>query len=263
MRKINIIVMVLFFTLAIFSVANFCLAEDSVTITTYYPSPYGSYNELTTASNTYLATDEGNVGIGTSEPAAKLHVNGSFYLYGGSGDAQEEGDLDMSDAMLISQYVAGTRTFTASQYAKADINGDGRVNMLDADLINNYSGGTITLDQAHHSVGKYKSDSIINVRYDGNVGIGTANPRAKLDVYGNLVVKDTAGTPSGAQAGGDIYLGSTGQWLSGAIGGWKEIIIPLGATTIEYTWEDDYHYVEFGIFYFDAFKYQPHKVREK
>ena len=48
--------------------------SDSLTITTYYPSPYGDYNQLTTHNNTNLATDGGRVGIGTSGPGAKLQV---------------------------------------------------------------------------------------------------------------------------------------------------------------------------------------------
>lgn len=43
-------------------------------IDTYYPAPYGAYNELTTASKTLLATEGGNVGIGTTSPQAKLDV---------------------------------------------------------------------------------------------------------------------------------------------------------------------------------------------
>lgn len=49
-------------------------AEESITITTYYPSPYGSYNRLTTAGDTYLATASGSVGIGTSSSRAKLDI---------------------------------------------------------------------------------------------------------------------------------------------------------------------------------------------
>lgn len=44
--------------------SQFCQAE-TITITTYYPAPYGAYNELTTTGNTYLARDSGKVGIGT------------------------------------------------------------------------------------------------------------------------------------------------------------------------------------------------------
>jgi hypothetical protein len=50
--------------------------EEHITIATYYPSPYGSYRELNTYSNTYLARASGNVGVGTSNPTAKLEVKG-------------------------------------------------------------------------------------------------------------------------------------------------------------------------------------------
>ncbi|MDP3732815.1 MAG: tail fiber domain-containing protein [Candidatus Omnitrophota bacterium] len=76
MRKnITVIRITLFFTFALFSLAF--SQEESFTITTYYPSPYGSYNELTTTGNTYLAiTSGGSVGIGTAIPGYKLHVIG-------------------------------------------------------------------------------------------------------------------------------------------------------------------------------------------
>jgi hypothetical protein len=50
------------------------LAED-VTITTFYPSPFGDYDELTTKGKTTLAADStANVGIGTTAPDAKLDI---------------------------------------------------------------------------------------------------------------------------------------------------------------------------------------------
>ena len=68
--------------LAVVFIFIFCLflsgsaqsQSDSLTITTYYPSPYGDYNQLTTHNNTNLATDGGSVGIGTTGPAYKLDV---------------------------------------------------------------------------------------------------------------------------------------------------------------------------------------------
>lgn len=65
-------------------------ADETISVTTYYPSPYGNYRTLasrqmkigvnysgsgvTTADNNLLV--EGNVGIGTTTPQQKLDVNG-------------------------------------------------------------------------------------------------------------------------------------------------------------------------------------------
>ena len=50
------------------------------------PSGWGSRNApsygLSTYGGAWLATDTGSVGIGTTSPSYKLHVNGSFYASG-------------------------------------------------------------------------------------------------------------------------------------------------------------------------------------
>jgi hypothetical protein len=58
-------------------------AQETLTITTYYPSPYGSYNELKVASNTYLAYSSGSVGI----PAGSHTVE--LVLVAGNADAND------------------------------------------------------------------------------------------------------------------------------------------------------------------------------
>lgn len=54
------------------------IGSESLTLTTYYPAPYGGYVSLLTTSQTLLARDGGNVGIGTANPAMKLHVAGDL-----------------------------------------------------------------------------------------------------------------------------------------------------------------------------------------
>ena len=62
------------FALTIFEAIVPANAED-VKITTYYPSPYGAYKELSTTGDTNLATDPAaKVGIGTLTPSTRLVV---------------------------------------------------------------------------------------------------------------------------------------------------------------------------------------------
>jgi hypothetical protein len=58
---------VLFLSLSTF--LNFCQAEEQIAITTYYPSPFGSYNTL------YVTN---SIGIGTTNPQASLDVDGDI-----------------------------------------------------------------------------------------------------------------------------------------------------------------------------------------
>ncbi|MBI4596787.1 MAG: hypothetical protein HY737_00105 [Candidatus Omnitrophica bacterium] len=59
--------------------AGYVIAEE-ITLTTYYPSPRGVYQELRSTSSSYFATGGGNVGIGTDAPQATLDVNGGIRL---------------------------------------------------------------------------------------------------------------------------------------------------------------------------------------
>lgn len=71
-RKVLNITMVLCgYIFLIFKYVN----TENLTITTYYPSPYGAYVSLLTTGDTYLARNSGGVGIGlVNRLSAKLDV---------------------------------------------------------------------------------------------------------------------------------------------------------------------------------------------
>jgi len=79
----------------------YAIAAD-LTMTTYYPTPYGSYRELRTLNNTFLAVNAGNVGIGLTTPTAKLHVQGNVNILGRiriQGGSPAAGRVLTSDAV--------------------------------------------------------------------------------------------------------------------------------------------------------------------
>jgi len=64
------------------------LGSETMTMTTYYPAPFGAYAGLLTTGgasggpvvHTVLVRDQGNVGIGTATPASKLSVAGGVQI---------------------------------------------------------------------------------------------------------------------------------------------------------------------------------------
>lgn len=63
--------------------AGYTAYAESITVSTYYPSPYGSYQKLDTTSDTHLATGSGGLMIGsTANTTSKLEVRGATTLVG-------------------------------------------------------------------------------------------------------------------------------------------------------------------------------------
>jgi hypothetical protein len=106
-----------------------------------------------------LQPDGGNVGIGTTSPAAKLHVAGTQYI---SGDLRIGSSFGATNQTSIfkDQGSAGLGIFTWGDTAPVVIGGG-------------------------HVIIRSESGANRNLYVTGNVGIGTTGPSYKLDVVGD------------------------------------------------------------------------------
>lgn len=149
------------FLLAVFSLAWHprSLGAEILTMTTYYPAPYGGYASLLTTNQTLLARDSGSVGIGTASPAGKLDVSNVFYTQAGKIIVRPQG---------------------GSAGGEIQLEGGG----YNSWGIGNQSGRF----RLHHDGLEY-----MTIASGGSVGIGTANPGAKLDINGDMKVNGNVG----------------------------------------------------------------------
>ena len=121
MRTMGLAVFVLGAALTVVAVA------EDVTVSTYYPSPKGVYQQLSTTGNTFLATQAGNsVGIGTNTPTAgfALDVNGAVRSGGAltvQGATTLNGGLTLNSGLMVN----GTLNVTgATSLGGTTVNGN-------------------------------------------------------------------------------------------------------------------------------------------
>ncbi len=173
------------------------LQAEETTLTTYYPSPRGVYEELRATNNVYIATQgSSSVGIGTMSPTSKLEVAA------GTSD-------NALDAVTLSQ------NFVTTGHPMA---GPGLVYRVTNNTPNTWNlarvravgqagyGGQLTFETNPGGSGFDTTTERMRIDKNGNVGIGiptpttTPSPTNALNT-GNLDVND-------------VYLRATGRWLT-------------------------------------------------
>jgi len=160
----------------------------------------------------YVEPHTNNIGIGTTTPAQKLHV---------VGDARIQGNLTVNGKHTI----IDTNTSTSEQII---ITNDG----TGPALVVNQTGNQPIIDIQDEGF------SVLRIADGGNVGIGTANPRAKLHINdtGAMIIPagTTAQIPSIAILGMLRYNTDTGRLQFYNQSGWSSIggVSAIGGNSI-------------------------------
>src|SRR6516162_1720482 len=154
---------------------------------------------------------DGNVGIGRQSPGAKLDVLGTTRLTNGTGDSAfpwTDGNSYVSGTNVIFRSNGNTPQMILTNTGKLgirtqspsyplDVRGEFRVVNDDTNL----QGFTGYWKSSYATIGSYNwkdskyeplrvDGSVLSLNSEGggNVGIGTTDPKAKLDVRGDLIV---------------------------------------------------------------------------
>jgi len=190
-------------TLGLLALTPGDLVTEQLTLTTYYPSPYGVYEELRSTQNTYLSYSGGNTCIGSNSCSTKLTVTGAARV---TGNATISGSETVSGNSTVAGYTRGTGNWQDGSGRAIRDAGGGWIRTYGSTGWYNgsYGGGWYMADSSwirtygskgiYHNSGIMRTDgdfqvgsggTRFRVRTNGRVGINRNNPSYHLDVNGD------------------------------------------------------------------------------
>jgi hypothetical protein len=187
--------------------------------------------QFTNATTALIA--DSNVGIGTSTPSANLHVMGYQYV---NGPPTLANAFDHSDAPLTLTH--GTPTSTAAiddpkavlHLTRDGTSGESYGARASFNLSRYENSGTASRSRLDVALadGTYAESTVMTLRADGKVGVGTDTPAYTLDVAGDINLS------------GDFYQGGlpfvSSLWTSGNDSLYYTTNnVGIGTNTAEYT----------------------------
>jgi hypothetical protein len=201
---------------------------DNVGMDIGHDSTARALNLITGNVDRLVILGNGNVGIGTTSPQAKLHVSDTTRIDGilftrdiNAGYYASAADLTLrsgtSGRTLINPSGGNVGIGTTSPLSKLHINDGTNVNLKVGNV-----GGELQIKTTNDADTAYSPMVLRASEYNilsGNVGIGTTSPSSKLQVAGGIQMADDTDTASASKVGtmryrtGTEYVETTGTQL--------------------------------------------------
>ncbi len=171
----------------------------------------------------------GNVGIGTTNPTAKLEIagTGSTLVQASTTDvttSSASGFQSLSDASILTMQNHGS----ARVVSRYGLTLGGWTEITAQNNFGTNNGIVIGTQSAVPIVFGTNNTEYMRITGAGNVGIGTPGPGYKLDVQGNAGIV-TVNTNGSVSAGGQ-YVSGIGSFASASDG--TDVVLQAGATTL-------------------------------
>ena len=150
---------------------------------------FGSlYNSAYTTTDILTIKGSGNVGIGTTAPTEKLHVEGNFLV-----DAYSEG---LDSGLFFREGHTAANKYNLSILVNDFSNGGSSPDSLSINAYDGIRFVTGTNDS---------SGERVRITSSGNVGIGTPNPGATLEVNGSIKVSGRVSNWTSPCVAGNVF----------------------------------------------------------
>lgn len=165
--------------------------------------------EVLDTGNIKLAQYDGNVGIGTSSPSAKLHISGT--------------SADGTPLLRVNSTAAPNNFNWCGSFMNSSLGSSRNTILLigqaESSKNSGYIGfnhsGTSGSDTNFLTFGVFGNDNLLNIRANGNVGVGTTSPSEKLHVSGTVRVDGGTGVrifrDGASSITSHLYLANSGN----------------------------------------------------